>query len=110
MGPRCNPSDKHYTSRPPARPEMSRAGVDLLDLLNLIHTVEPIPSATVMGAKIGPIPTSKALDKTPGRFRPADYKFSGPRARSWAKNAKKCQTCQNKVYENFETVTLADMD
>ena len=32
----------------------------------IIHTVEPIPSATV-GANIGPIPTSKALDKTPGR-------------------------------------------
>ena len=44
-------------------------------ITKLIHTVEPIPSATVMGAKIGPIPTSKALDKTPGRFRPADFEF-----------------------------------
>ena len=41
----------------------------------LILTVEPIPSATVMGAKIGPIPPSKALDKTPGRFRAGDFEF-----------------------------------
>ena len=57
-------------------------------LTKLIHTVEPIPPATAKGAKICPIPTSKALDKTPGRFRPADFEFFGPRARSWAKNAK----------------------
>ena len=48
----------------------------LPDLLNESIPSSPyIPSATIMGAKIGPIPTSKALDKTPDRFRPADFKF-----------------------------------